>query len=58
MNSKYLNANGDLIGTQLEMKLRSAHRKIMKHHGLPNDGVVEADVVREFLNIIAEEGIQ
>lgn len=52
---KYLDMNGDLIGSKFEMKLRAEHRKIMKHHNLPNDGVVEADVVRAFLAALAEE---
>lgn len=55
MKTKYLNINGDLIGSKFEMKLRAEHRKIMKHHNLPNDGVVEADVVRAFLAALAEE---
>lgn len=52
---KYLDMNGDLIGSKFEMKLRAEHRRIMKHHNLPNDGVVEADVVRAFLAALTKE---
>lgn len=49
-----LNENGDLIGHPLEMQLRAEWRKVAKHHGLPNDGVVEADIVRAILSLIAK----
>ena len=51
-----LSPTGDLIGSELEMKLRAAHRKVMKWHHLPLDNVVEADVVRDFLSILEENG--
>lgn len=50
-----LSKNGELIGSPLERQLREAHRRVMKHHGHPPDGVLEADIVRAFLSIQAAE---
>ena len=58
MHQRNLNKNGDLIGTDFEYKLRAEWRKVAKHHGLPNDGVVEADFVRSFLRILDNEETQ
>jgi hypothetical protein len=49
-----LTAGGDLTGSPLERRLRVAHRQVMKHHGHPPDGVLEADMVRAFLLLIEE----
>lgn len=48
----YLDKNGDLIGSQLELQLREAWRRISKHHDVPMNGVLEADIVRSFLSMI------
>lgn len=49
---RVLDKNGDLIGSKLEMKLRSDWRKISNHHGVVPNGVLEADIVRAFLAAI------
>lgn len=53
--TEHLNQNGDLIGSRFEYKLRAEWQKITKHHGLPFDGVVEADIVRAFLRTLKDE---
>lgn len=52
---RLLSDTGELIGSDLEMKLRAAWRKVAKHHDLPNDGVVEADFVRSALQCFVNE---
>ena len=54
MRKPNLSPKGDLIGSELEMKFREAYRKVIKYHKIPHDGVIEADVVRDFLSIIEQ----
>lgn len=47
--AQFLTRKHDLHGHPLEGHLRAAHRRVASFHGLPPDGVVEADMVREVL---------
>ncbi len=51
-NKPNLSPTGELIGTELEMKFRQVFRKVMRFHGQPLDGVIEADLVRDLLTVM------
>ena len=53
VDAPFLSKNGDLIGHPLEQVLRNEWRKVAKHHGVPHNGVLEADLVRAFLAALA-----